>query len=349
MQQSSDTARPDQAAMTKFVGDLFANLFGTKEPPAAWIDPWIRRAVASRDPLDIFNQFIAAKANLDRLKHLEDTATRWPAGHFYSPVVSRSEVRDSWARVTRPKELGGLDLRAQAQRELVAGLAPHFGTIPFSDEKDGVHRYYYQNPSYNFGDALIYWAMLNHLRPRRILEIGSGFSSALALDAVDRLGLPTVCTFVDPFPEVARAATAPMSAPHTILPAKVQEMDLRILAELGENDILFIDSSHIVKTGSDVHFEITEMLPRLGHGVIVHFHDVFYPFEYQRPWVVERNHSWNEVYFLHAFLLYNTRFRIELFNHFVARELTDSIVQAAPRHAKRFLLNPGGGLWLRRV
>lgn len=339
----------DRTEMTQFINDLFHHVMGIRNPPATWTDPWVNLALATGDPLAIFNKFIAGKFNTDRLNALEDTATRWPTGHFYSPVVSRAEVRTEWPRLTAPRAPAAVDMQAEAQRILFRNLARHFDTMPFHNEKDGVHRYYFDNPSYNYGDALIYWSMLNRFKPKRILEVGSGFSSALALDTVDALGLPTVCTFVDPFPEVARAATAPMSPPHAILPIKIQNIDFAILDELGEDDILFIDSSHVVKTGSDVHFEITELLPRIRPGVIVHFHDVFYPFEYRRQWAIEDNHSWNELYFLQAFLMYNTDFRIEFFNHFMARQLTETVHQAAPAQAKRFLLNPGGGLWLRRM
>ena len=175
------------------------------------------------------------------------------------------------------------------------------------------------------------------------------FSSALALDTVEKLGLPTVCTFVDPFPAVAEAATAPLHPPHRILPTRVQDLDLALFETLQRDDILFIDSSHIVKTGSDVHFELTQILACLPVGVIVHFHDIFYPFEYPRAWSVDRNHSWNEIYYLHAFLMFNTSYQIEFFNHFVATQMPDTVLRLAPEIGKRFLINPGGGLWLRRV
>lgn len=337
----------DRATAARYVEDLFRHLLGQAPPPPA-LAAWTDRAMALRDPLAVFDAFAASPAVQDRQAQALDTATRWPPGHFYSPVASRREVAADRARVFAPRPLPGLDLRDAAQEALFARLAPHLATLPFSEAKAPGFRYHYDNPSYNFGDAAIYWAMLHELRPRRIIEVGSGFSSALALDTIDRLALPTVCTFIDPFPEVARAATDPLRPPHDILPQRVQAIDLAMLDELGEDDLLFIDSSHVLKTGSDVHFELTRMLPRLAPGVVVHFHDMFEHFEYPERWVLERNHGWNELYALHAFLLFNGAFQVEFFNHHFARRHAETVWRLAAGQARRFLLNPGGGLWLRR-
>jgi len=334
--------------MKRLMMGLFDSVLGISDPPEAWLLPWVDRAEKAADPLLVVEEFISHKASLERREHRDDTRTRWPTGHFYSPVVSRKEASDDWERISHRPVPENLDLNANGQRVLFDVIKQYFHTMPHEDIKNEIFRYYFINPSYNFGDALIYWSMINHLRPKRIIEIGSGFSSALALDTIDALGLPTTCTFIDPFPAVAEAATAPLHPRHNIVPQRIQDVDLRLFDELGHNDILFIDSSHIVKTGSDVHFEITEILPRLGRGVVVHFHDMFYPFEYPRDWVIARNHSWNEAYFLHAFLMFNLAYEIVFFNHFVAQQMKNEIVGEFPIIGRRFLINPGGGLWLRR-
>lgn len=306
------------------------------------------RALQLGDPMKLFRTFTDQPANVDRQVRVKDTQTFWAHGHFYSPVVSRAEAEREWPRLVRPRVPAGVDLREAEQRAMLGRLMGHFETAPFQNSKTEGQRYYYDNPSYHYGDATVYWSMLNVLRPSRIIEIGSGYSSALALDTIDLLGLPTRCSFIDPFPAVAEAATAPLGADHDVRPYRVQDLDLAILDELNANDILFIDSSHVVKTGSDVHFELTEMLPRLKPGVVVHFHDIFFPFEYPRRWVIEHNPSWNEIYFLHAFLMYNTQFRIEFWNHYASLRFASEIAAAVPRTAQRFFLNPGGGLWLRK-
>jgi hypothetical protein len=127
-----------------------------------------------------------------------------------------------------------------------------------------------------------------------------------------------------------------------IINKPVQETDIEMFDVLDENDILFIDSSHVVKTGSDVNFELFEILPRLKKGVIVHIHDIPYPFEYPREWVIERNYSWNEVYAVRAFLMYNNSFEVLFFNDQFGQLCGDLVARDAPAMSTNY----GGGLWL---
>ena len=125
----------------------------------------------------------------------------------------------------------------------------------------------------------------------------------------------------------------------------MQDVPLDTFDELERNDILFIDSTHILKTGSDVAFELFEVLPRIKQGVVVHLHDMFYPFEYPRNWVIDDNRSWNEIYAVRAFLTNNADFRILFFNDYFARFAKDLIERDAPH----VLENVGGSLWLQRT
>lgn len=196
-------------------------------------------------------------------------------------------------------------------------------------------------------EAVILHAFLRELKPKRLVEIGSGFSSASALDTIEaHLGSGVACTFIDPYPQRLDALLTPDDKRRlTILRQPVQKVDLAVFDALGENDILFIDTSHVLKTASDVVFELFEILPRLKPGTYVHFHDIHYPFEYPRRWVKELNYSWNEVYALRAFLQYNTASEIVFFNDYFRRKCSSYIAEAAPQ-----LINTlGSGLWLRRV
>jgi SAM-dependent methyltransferase len=338
---------PDDAE--RFVRELFEHVLRVNPVPEEQIVAWTSRATTSGDPRAIFRAMIEIPAHQAQLATDFDARTRWPSGHFYSPVPSRGEVQRDEQRIYAPRSMLAVDLRADKQIRTLERLAPFFATTPFQDESAPPLRYYYNNPSYGYGDAIVFWAMINVLRPRRIFEVGSGFSSALALDAIDSLDLETVCTFVDPFPEVVERATAPLRPPHRIFPQRIQEIDPEAIRLLEVDDILFIDSSHVLKAGSDVHFELTELLPRLQPGVIVHFHDAFNNFEYPKKWVLEQNHGWNELYALHLFLSYNAQFKIEYFNDYVAKQHGHEIERLAPELAPRILRNPGGGLWIRRV
>ena len=206
----------DGSAAAEFVRSLFQNVLGIGSATEARLEPWIKRAMAVSDPLTFYNEFVSHRVNTDRLRALADSATLLPNGHFYSPVVSRTEAAQEWERLTRPHEPACVDMQIEKQRRVWDGLAASFATLPFPDSAAPGSRYHFHNPTYAFGDASIYWGMLNLLRPRRIIEIGSGFSSAMALDAVEALGLPTICTFIEPYPELTERVTAPLRPPHKI-------------------------------------------------------------------------------------------------------------------------------------
>jgi hypothetical protein len=163
-------------------------------------------------------------------------------------------------------------------------------------------------------DATVYYAMLQHLRPRRIMEIGSGFTSALALDARER-GLPDLeLTFIEPYPDRLYDLLGERDRANcTIIPSPVQDVPIESFDQLGEGDILFVDNSHVAKTGSDVNWIMFNVMPRLADGVVVHIHDIHWPFEYIAEWL-EDGRSWSEIYLVRAFLMFNGRCSVLLFN-----------------------------------
>ena len=121
-------------------------------------------------------------------------------------------------------------------------------------------------------------------------------------------------------------------------------MDVEIFSKLEKNDILFIDSSHVSKTGSDVNFELFEIFPILNSGVWVHIHDMFWPFEYPNDWI-QQGRSWNELYFIRAYLTGNKQFQVKLFQHYLY-ERHKAFWEAT---IGKFVVNPGGGLWLEKI
>ncbi len=266
-------------------------------------------------------------------------------GHFYSPVPDLAEIEAQAGRIFEPhRKLAGIELRAAEQRELFATLAALAREAPFRRVPGTAGRYGIDNPNYGIGDASMLAAMLRHLRPRRYFEVGSGFSTAIALDVNEQhLAGNLEITAVEPYPELLRSVLRDGDGVEVIA-TPVQQVPLERFRALEANDVLFIDSSHVLKTGSDVHFLYTEVLPLLAEGVVVHIHDVFYPFEYLRHWV-EWGRAWNEDYLLHAFLCFNAAFEIMLWNHYLAqchRELIEAELPA-------MLENTGGALWMRRT
>ena len=339
----------DRSAAEAYVRELFRYVLDREAASDEEVNYWSDELLGGRSAPEVFSRFAHCKENTFRRKALRDSKTQYPNGHFYSPVVNVKEIEGDKERIFSHNLQTSVELHADRQVEQFSVLSQYFAEMPFSDEPDGRHRYNYNNTSYGFGDACIYWGMLASLRPNRIIEVGSGFTSALALDAIDHFALPTRCTFIDPNPELLLKTAAPIDSRHEIIAERVQSVDSKMVDQLDVNDLLFIDSSHVVKTGSDVHFELTEMLPRLRPGAIVHFHDIFCSFEYPYKWVVNNNYSWNELYFIQAFLMYNSSFEIIYFNDYFCKSHVNIIEMLPLSTSSRILLNPGGGLWLRRV
>jgi hypothetical protein len=273
----------------------------------------------------------------------------YPPGHFYSPICDPAELTRHYHdpdAAAPPATLPGIELAREAQLELWQHLRRYLAEAITFVTGQQHHRYSSDSLSFGIGDAIIYCCMLQYLRPAQIIEIGAGSSSALALDTFDRFFAERPrCCFIDPYPALLRSMMTPEdTATVEVVEAAIQDVPVARFDALGSNDVLFIDSTHIVKTGSDVTYELFELLPRLRSGVVVHFHDIFYPFEYPREWAVDRNYSWNEIYAVRAFLTGNRDWEILFFNDYFSRVERARVAQDAPE----MLANPGGSLWLRR-
>jgi predicted O-methyltransferase YrrM len=307
------------------------------------------KRTARRLPLlrDLHRYIVALEAERDQLRaDVAHWKTWMSPGHFYSPIPSIDEVRAREAEIFAPPPptLPGIDLRAEEQVALVRELARFYGEMPFPREQSPETRYWFENWAYSYADAIFLYSMLRLLQPRRVIEAGSGFSSAAMLDTADRWLPDTSFTFIDPDTTTLGALLRPADHERvTVVRAQLQDVPLTMFEALGPNDILFIDSTHVSKTGSDVNRILFDILPRLASGVHVHFHDVFYPFEYPKEWVYE-GRAWNEGYILRAFLEFNDTFEIALFGTWLARfhrELLDAVMPLTRE-------NPGGSLWLRK-
>jgi hypothetical protein len=278
----------------------------------------------------------------------EDYHETWvPPGHFYSPLVDTNELRRDAARVfERNREIPDIDLNEHGQLQLIGELRHFYRDLPFQDTQSEANLYYYDNPYYSYGDAILLACMLRHVRPKRLIEFGCGFSSCVILD-INRLflGRKLECTFIDPNPERLKRLSKRYDGRINIVESRAQDIDLQIVTGLERNDIIFIDSTHVTKAGSDVNFHLFDVLPRLAPGVLIHFHDVFYPFEYPESWFFEENRSWNENYILRAFLAGNSNYEIVLFNDFMKLRHLREITKDMPLFGK----NSGGALWIRKL
>jgi hypothetical protein len=271
----------------------------------------------------------------------------WPPGHFYSPIPDIAKIDTSGGMFDRSVvELLDVQINTTFQLSLLRSIGEHWHEIPEGGES--LWRYDPDNDQFGLMDAYVLLCMLLYYKPASIIEIGSGHSSALMLDTIDlqhRLGSVPRVTFIDPHPArlegLLRATDAGRAR---ILSVPVQEVPLELFSQLAQRDVLFIDSSHVSKVGSDVNHIFFNIIPRLPKGVIVHIHDVFYPFEYEERWIMG-GRFWNESYLVRSFLAYNSQFRIIMFNDYLWRHHPDAIEKYMP-NAQR---HSGSSLWIERI
>jgi predicted O-methyltransferase YrrM len=281
-----------------------------------------------------------------------DAFARWltwrAPGHFYSPIPNLRELEmqaDVLWPPDPPPNVPGVDLNAEEQLSTFSQVAELARTVELHEHKTDPWRYYSDNVAYNTGDALTLSGLLRLIRPRRLIEIGSGYSSAMTLDTVEHyLDGQTELTFVEPYPELLESLMRPGDRDQvTIIPTPLQQVPAETFLALQSGDVLFIDSTHVVKTGSDVTWLYSNVLPLLNEGVWLHIHDIFYPFEYRKDWVFE-GRAWSEAYLVRAFLTCNPEFRIMLFNDWLATFHRDRIAAELPT----MLTDRPGALWLHR-
>ncbi len=306
------------------------------------------RAVAQRLRRVLYGTVDAPPAAPDPVPSSGDEVPMFvPPGHFYSPVPSRADIEAFRirSREPRPETLPAIDLRLDAQAALLDSFGAVYADQPFPLERSDETRYWFENHSFSYGDALALHCMLRTVRPRRVVEVGSGWSSCVLLDTCERfLDWEPDVTLIEPYPHQLHLLLRPGDLDRVrLVPEPVQQVPLSQFEVLERDDFLFIDSTHVARVGSDVNREVFEILPSLQPGVYVHFHDVFYPFDYPLDWV-EEGRGWNEAYVLRAFLEYNDAFEIVLWNDLIAQRFPDRLARDFPLWTR----NTGGSLWLRR-
>lgn len=238
-------------------------------------------------------------------------------GHFYSPLPSFQEIKRKKAEIFRKGTPSAVDLNFESQLEKLKLFSEMQEGIPFYHEQKRI-RFNIDNMSFSYDDAPILHYMMRLLQPSKIIEIGSGHSSACMLDTNELyLDGKVKFTFIDiSLNDIRKMLRDGDLDKVTLLEKRIQDIDLRIFETLEANDILFIDSSHVMKIGSDLSAIFFDIMPRLRPGVYIHFHDIRYPFQYPET-DIEQRIFWNEAYVLHAFLQYNDSFKIIFWLNFL--------------------------------
>jgi len=285
----------------------------------------------------------------DELKRILAEAVPFaPPGHFYSPIPSKGDVEEHLERLKRigwPSEMPAVRMDDQAQIDFLERLKPFYTQIPFKPGPVEGLLYHFDNPHFSYGDGAILFCILNLFKPRRVIEIGSGFSTCAILDT-NRTSLHSEAriTSIEPHAKLLRTLIEKSHDSLTIIEQKLQDVSLEVFDQLSAGDILFIDSTHISKAGSDVNYAIFEVLPRIKRGVIVQIHDIYLGFEYPGVWLRE-GRAWNEAYMLRAFLQYNERCRILLFLSHMQTAHEEWFRQNMPET----LLKKGGSFWMEKL
>lgn len=272
--------------------------------------------------------------------------TLFPNGHFYSPIASSADLAARRDSIWRKRDgCAGVDFREEEQLKLLHTLARHASGIRFPTEADGAEeRYFYSNDQFPALDAEFLYAALCEWRPRKMIEIGSGYSSLVTAE-VNRTVLNDALDFtcVEPYPR--QYLIDGIEGITRLEQCKVQDVPVDYFSRLSNGDILFIDSSHVSKVGSDVNYLIFEVLPALAPGVYVHIHDIFLPDEYPQKWMIDEGRNWNEQYIAQAFLMFNSEWEVVWAANFMATRHTEEVSRVFPRFPR---LGGGGSLWIRR-
>lgn len=270
----------------------------------------------------------------------------YPPGHFYSPIPDTKDIfLQNYKKNVKNYNLNDINLNKEYQLKLMHKFTK-FYPPPFPKEKTKRFRYYYKNPNFSYGDAISLYSMIRFFKPKRIIEIGSGFSSCVMIDTNEIFFKNKIkLSFIEPYPELLFSLIKENDKnQNKIIPKPIQKIQSNFFLSLKENDLLFIDGTHVSKFNSDVNYIFFNILPILNKGVIIHFHDIFYPFEYPFSWL-QQGIYWNEIYLLKAFLQYNNSFEIIFFNNFLYEKHRKLLFKNLPLYEK----NAGGSIYIRKI
>jgi predicted O-methyltransferase YrrM len=247
--------------------------------------------------------------------------------HYYEPLF---DSRNLSHPLSQSRNLPGIDWNDDEQLKIL-------DAFKFNDELEKIPvkavnelTFYINNPAFASGDAEYFYNLIRFKKPSKIFEVGSGYSTLLAMQAIKK-------NFVEnPSYTCKHVCVEPYEMPWlektgvTVIRERVEKVDKALFLELSENDILFIDSSHIIRPQGDVLYEYLELLPNLNKGVIVHIHDIFSPRDYLKQWIVDEVKFWNEQYLLEAFLTGNREWKVIGALNYLHHSYFDKLKQTCP-------------------
>jgi predicted O-methyltransferase YrrM len=266
--------------------------------------------------------------------------------HYYEPMINPAKHLER--PLEEDRELASIDLNLAGQLRLLDDFHYTEELKSFPLHKEKLNAYYYLNDSYGPGDSEYLYQIIRHFQPKKLIEIGSGNSTLMAQNAIRKNQQS------NPAYHCKHSCIEPFEQPWLeelgieVSRERVEKIDLSVFKSLEENDILFIDSSHIIRPQGDVLHEYLTILPLLKPGVLIHIHDIFTPKDYPEKWVIENHHFWNEQYLLEAFLSFNGSFEIIGALNYLKHHHFDALAAQCPVLGQ-FPSSEPGAFWMKKL
>jgi len=262
-----------------------------------------------------------------------------PFNHYESPFSNRMEYETAIKWQNLPPQ--HIDLNIETQKNFMKIIGQ--STKDYFDKYDKNSFRWRLNDWFCDGDSTAYHSMIRYFNPKRIIEIGSGFSTAIALDTLEFWNVKSKITCIEPYPERLYGIMKESDKERlNVIEDFVQNVSINEFQKLEKNDILFIDSSHVLKSGGDVVMEYLQILPQLKSGVIIHIHDIRYPFQYYSDWI-SGGRPYTEAFLLHALLMDNPHYEILFWGDYISKQY----IKEYKGHMET-ISNPGGSFWMRK-
>ncbi len=267
--------------------------------------------------------------------------------HFFYPIPDIDALdAEVWETESG---LVGLNMNEKEQLRLLNDVFPKYKreyTFP-KDKTTVPYKYFLRNGSFGSIDAEVLHSMIRYFKPKKIIEIGSGYSTYVSAQAcllnMEKDDVKTQLIAVEPYPSGILKKGFPGLT--ELIEKPLEKVNPKIFAGLGENDFLFIDSTHVLKIGGDVKYLYLEVLPSLAGGVIVHSHDIFFPGEYPKSWVMDYHWFWSEQYLLQAFLAFNNEFEVLWASQYMNRKYPEDLARIFTSYHNDAY---PGSLWIKR-
>ena len=272
-----------------------------------------------------------------------------PNGHFYSPVTDPRDLEQR-AHLLWPERRSrclGISFNEKNHIRVLQEWFPAFiGDYDYPEQQAREDMYFTRNSQFSWLDSRTLAIFLRALKPQKVIEVGAGFSSLLTADVNHRFMDEQIeFTCIEPYPR--KFLEKPVPGLSKLMVERVESIDLDFFSSLQAGDILFIDSSHVSKTGSDVNYLYFRILPRLPKGVLVHIHDIFLPFEYPKDWAIGENRSWNEQYLLRALLMDSKAYKVFFGCNYAFHAFNSLVASALDFPDRRSFA--GGSFWIEKV